>query len=60
MTDVFTRHESNVRSYCRDFPVVFTRAEGHHHAGQRNLRTETTRLEQMIHLLRQAMHLVEK
>ncbi|MFI5735100.1 diaminobutyrate--2-oxoglutarate transaminase [Kribbella sp. NPDC051587] len=30
MTDVFTNQESNVRSYCRDFPAVFTRAEGHH------------------------------
>ena len=28
--------------------------------GQRDLRTEATRLEQMVHLLRQAMHLVEK
>ncbi|MEH0433452.1 diaminobutyrate-2-oxoglutarate transaminase [Streptomyces sp. 1222.2] len=28
--DVFERHESNVRSYCRDFPVVFERAAGHH------------------------------
>ena len=27
---VFERHESNVRSYCRDFPVVFERASGHH------------------------------
>ena len=27
---VFERHESNVRSYCRDFPVVFERAVGHH------------------------------
>ncbi|MFE7296905.1 diaminobutyrate--2-oxoglutarate transaminase [Streptomyces sp. NPDC057579] len=27
---VFERHESNVRSYCRDFPVVFARAAGHH------------------------------
>ncbi|WP_405669706.1 diaminobutyrate--2-oxoglutarate transaminase [Streptomyces sp. NBC_01530] len=27
---VFERHESNVRSYCRDFPVVFERAAGHH------------------------------
>ncbi|MFE1834080.1 diaminobutyrate--2-oxoglutarate transaminase [Streptomyces sviceus] len=26
---VFERHESNVRSYCRDFPVVFERAAGH-------------------------------
>ncbi|MGW4207277.1 diaminobutyrate--2-oxoglutarate transaminase [Lentzea sp. NPDC004789] len=30
MTDVFALTESNVRSYCRDFPAVFTRAEGHH------------------------------
>ena len=30
MIDVFARNESNVRSYCRDFPAVFTRAEGHH------------------------------
>ncbi|MFF6779746.1 diaminobutyrate--2-oxoglutarate transaminase [Streptomyces sp. NPDC012510] len=27
---VFERHESNVRSYCRSFPVVFERARGHH------------------------------
>ncbi|MFE0254775.1 diaminobutyrate--2-oxoglutarate transaminase [Streptomyces sp. NPDC059010] len=27
---VFERHESNVRSYCRDFPVIFERAAGHH------------------------------
>ncbi|WEH12501.1 diaminobutyrate--2-oxoglutarate transaminase [Streptomyces sp. VNUA24] len=27
---VFERHESTVRSYCRDFPVVFERAAGHH------------------------------
>lgn len=27
---VFDRHESNVRSYCRSFPVVFERAQGHH------------------------------
>jgi diaminobutyrate-2-oxoglutarate transaminase len=27
---VFDRHESNVRSYCRNFPVVFERASGHH------------------------------
>ncbi|MEU6223124.1 diaminobutyrate--2-oxoglutarate transaminase [Streptomyces sp. NPDC047042] len=27
---LFERHESNVRSYCRDFPVVFERAAGHH------------------------------
>ena len=25
----FDRHESNVRSYCRDFAAVFTRAKGH-------------------------------
>lgn len=29
MFDVFAHNESNVRSYCRDFPAVFTRAEGH-------------------------------
>ncbi|MFJ2813229.1 diaminobutyrate--2-oxoglutarate transaminase [Streptomyces sp. NPDC087294] len=29
-TAVFERHESNVRSYCRSFPVVFERAQGHH------------------------------
>jgi diaminobutyrate-2-oxoglutarate transaminase len=27
---LFERHESNVRSYCRSFPVVFERAAGHH------------------------------
>ena len=27
---VFERYESNVRSYCRSFPVVFERAAGHH------------------------------
>ncbi|MFF7260826.1 diaminobutyrate--2-oxoglutarate transaminase [Streptomyces sp. NPDC008159] len=27
---VFERRESNVRSYCRHFPVVFERAAGHH------------------------------
>ncbi|MET8982235.1 diaminobutyrate--2-oxoglutarate transaminase [Streptomyces sp. NPDC004539] len=27
---VFERHESNVRSYCRSFPVVFERAQGCH------------------------------
>jgi diaminobutyrate-2-oxoglutarate transaminase len=26
---VFTTHESEVRSYCRNFPTVFTRAAGH-------------------------------
>lgn len=26
--DVFDRHESEVRSYCRSFPAVFERAEG--------------------------------
>ncbi len=26
--DIFDRHESEVRSYCRSFPTVFTRAEG--------------------------------
>ncbi len=26
--DVFARHESNVRSYCRSFPVTFASAEG--------------------------------
>lgn len=30
MTNVFAGHESNVRTYCRDFPAVFTRAAGHH------------------------------
>ncbi|MFJ8495442.1 diaminobutyrate--2-oxoglutarate transaminase [Streptomyces sp. NPDC094038] len=30
LTSVFTRHESNVRSYCRGFPAVFERASGHH------------------------------
>ncbi len=29
-TDVFERRESQVRSYCRNFPVVFARAEGSH------------------------------
>ncbi|MFD4669595.1 diaminobutyrate--2-oxoglutarate transaminase [Lentzea sp. NPDC058450] len=29
-TTVFDRHESEVRSYCRSFPVVFERAAGHH------------------------------
>jgi diaminobutyrate-2-oxoglutarate transaminase len=29
-TRVFTRLESNVRSYCRSFPVVFQRAKGAH------------------------------
>jgi diaminobutyrate-2-oxoglutarate transaminase len=27
--DVFTTHESEVRSYCRAFPTVFARASGH-------------------------------
>jgi diaminobutyrate-2-oxoglutarate transaminase len=27
-TTIFTRRESNVRSYCRSFPTVFDRAEG--------------------------------
>jgi diaminobutyrate-2-oxoglutarate transaminase len=27
---VFHRYESQVRSYCRDFPAVFDRASGHH------------------------------
>jgi diaminobutyrate-2-oxoglutarate transaminase len=27
-TDIFTRIESNVRSYCRRFPAVFARAKG--------------------------------
>jgi diaminobutyrate-2-oxoglutarate transaminase len=27
-TDIFERYESNVRSYCRSFPVVFQRAKG--------------------------------
>jgi diaminobutyrate-2-oxoglutarate transaminase len=26
---ILEQHESNVRSYCRDFPVVFHRAQGH-------------------------------
>jgi len=29
-TDVFERRESQVRSYCRSFPVVFAHAEGSH------------------------------
>jgi diaminobutyrate-2-oxoglutarate transaminase len=29
-TAVFHRYESQVRSYCRSFPVVFERAAGHH------------------------------
>ncbi len=29
-TDIFERRESQVRSYCRSFPVVFARAEGSH------------------------------
>jgi diaminobutyrate-2-oxoglutarate transaminase len=28
MTSVFERHESQVRSYCRDFPALFHRASG--------------------------------
>ncbi|MGE0495834.1 MAG: diaminobutyrate--2-oxoglutarate transaminase [Vulcanimicrobiota bacterium] len=28
--EVFNKHESEVRSYCRTFPTVFTRAEGSH------------------------------
>jgi diaminobutyrate-2-oxoglutarate transaminase len=28
MTDIFDRRESEVRSYCRSFPVVFKRAKG--------------------------------
>ncbi len=27
-TEIYTRRESNVRSYCRSFPTVFTTAEG--------------------------------
>ena len=27
-TDIFERRESAVRSYCRSFPVVFTKAQG--------------------------------
>jgi diaminobutyrate-2-oxoglutarate transaminase len=27
--DIFQQRESNVRSYCRGFPTVFTRAKGH-------------------------------
>src|SRR3546814_16192609 len=27
--DVFEKHESRVRSYCRDFPTVFSKAKGH-------------------------------
>ncbi|GAB1340054.1 diaminobutyrate--2-oxoglutarate transaminase [Streptomyces sp. E-15] len=30
LTDVFARHESRVRSYCRGFPAVFERASGHY------------------------------
>jgi diaminobutyrate-2-oxoglutarate transaminase len=26
---VFVNHESNVRSYCRSFPAIFVKAEGH-------------------------------
>ena len=29
-TDIFERRESQVRSYCRSFPVVFERGEGSH------------------------------
>jgi diaminobutyrate-2-oxoglutarate transaminase len=29
-TDIFDRRESQVRSYCRSFPVTFARAEGSH------------------------------
>jgi diaminobutyrate-2-oxoglutarate transaminase len=29
MIDIFTKIESNVRSYCRNFPVVFTKSIGH-------------------------------
>ncbi len=29
-TDIFERRESQVRSYCRSFPVVFERADGSH------------------------------
>jgi diaminobutyrate-2-oxoglutarate transaminase len=29
MIDIFTKTESNVRSYCRSFPVVFTKSIGH-------------------------------
>ncbi|WP_026759134.1 diaminobutyrate--2-oxoglutarate transaminase [Sediminimonas qiaohouensis] len=29
-TEIFERRESQVRSYCRSFPVVFERAEGSH------------------------------
>lgn len=28
MMEIFEKHESEVRSYCRSFPTVFTRAEG--------------------------------
>lgn len=28
--ETFDRLESNVRGYCRDFPTVFTQAQGHH------------------------------
>ena len=27
-TSVFETYESNVRSYCRSFPTVFTKAKG--------------------------------
>ena len=29
MIDIFTKIESNVRSYCRSFPVVFTKSKEH-------------------------------
>ena len=29
-SEIFERHESQVRSYCRAFPAVFERASGHH------------------------------
>ncbi|MEZ6108459.1 MAG: hypothetical protein R3B96_20770 [Pirellulaceae bacterium] len=29
VSDIFARLESEVRSYCRVFPTVFTRAKGH-------------------------------
>ncbi|MDZ7679457.1 MAG: diaminobutyrate--2-oxoglutarate transaminase [Acidimicrobiales bacterium] len=30
MLDIFTTHESEVRSYCRNWPTVFERAKGDH------------------------------
>jgi len=30
VTDIFTTHESEVRSYCRSWPTVFERAKGDH------------------------------